>query len=172
MKKRVSDLFSKWIGETEERIAQAFGQAVEEEAFLIFDEADALLGDRAGAQRSWEITQVAEMLTWMEAHPLPFCCTTNLMERLDRASLRRFTFKVKFDSLTRAQLARAFEVFFGLQAPAEVLALANLTPGDFATVGRKARILDCARDAEALAAMLAEESRAKPDHAGPIGFLR
>ncbi len=172
LKKGVSDLFSKWIGETEERIAQAFGQAIEEQAFLIFDEADALLGDRAGAQRSWEITQVAEMLTWMEVHPLPFCCTTNLMERLDRASLRRFTFKVKFDSLTRDQLARAFEVFFGLQAPAGVLALANLTPGDFATVGRKARILDCARDPGALAAMLVEESRAKPDHAGPIGFLR
>ena len=30
----------------------------------------------------------------MEQHALPFACTTNLADRLDRASLRRFVVKV------------------------------------------------------------------------------
>ena len=170
MKKRVSDLISKWLGESEKAIARAFEEAREEKAVLIFDEADALLTERAGALRSWEVSQVAEMLTWMEVHPLPFCCTTNLMERLDRASLRRFTFKVTFRALAREQVALAFELFFGLEAPPHVLALDNLTPGDFATVRNKARILGRDGDAVALAAMLGEEAAAKPGHRPPIGF--
>jgi transitional endoplasmic reticulum ATPase len=56
---------------------------------LIFDEADSLLFDRREAVRSWEVSQVNEMLTWMEQHPLPFCCTTKMMEKFDSASLRR-----------------------------------------------------------------------------------
>ena len=53
--------------------------------------------------RSWEVTQVNEMLTWMESHPLPFVCTTNLMDRIDQASLRRFTLKLRFAPLSPAQ---------------------------------------------------------------------
>ena len=172
LKKRASDLLSKWVGGTEKRIARAFEEAREDEAFLIFDEADALLTERAGAERSWELSQVAEMLTWMETHPLPFCCTTNLVERLDRASLRRFTFKVRFDFLTPDQVALAFEIFFGLPAPGVVRTLANLTPGDFAVVRRKAAILGQAGDAPALVRMLEAESAAKPDASRPIGFRR
>jgi transitional endoplasmic reticulum ATPase len=36
---------------------------------LVIDEADSLLSDRRGAVRSWEVTQVNEMLTWMEKPP-------------------------------------------------------------------------------------------------------
>ena len=36
---------------------------------LIFDEADSFLFDRREAVRSWEVTQVNEMLTWMEHLP-------------------------------------------------------------------------------------------------------
>ncbi len=172
LKKRTSDLLSMWIGGTEKGIARAFEEAREDEAFLIFDEADALLAERAGAERSWELSQVAEMLTWMEAHPLPFCCTTNLFERLDRASLRRFTFKVKFDYLAQAQVCLVFRVFFGLSAPGTVRSLANLTPGDFAVVRKKAAILGQLGDAAALACMLEAESAAKPEAGRPIGFLR
>ena len=172
LKKRMSDLLSKWVGATEQKIAGAFEEAAAGRALLIFDEADALLGDRSGAVRSWEISQVAEMLTWMEAHPLPFVCTTNLMDRLDAASLRRFTFKVKFDYLTAEQVALAFESFFGRPVPAAARALANLTPGDFATVKKKAAVLGQENDPTALAAMLAAESAAKPDQPKPLGFLR
>ena len=72
LQKRASDLLSPRVGETEQQIAAAFAEARDTEAFLIFDEADSLLGDRRSAHRSWEVSQVNEMLTWMESHPLPF----------------------------------------------------------------------------------------------------
>lgn len=64
------------------------------------DEADSLLSDRVHAGQQWEITQVNEMLTQMETFSGIFICTTNLMDKLDAASLRRFDFKVKFDYLS------------------------------------------------------------------------
>ena len=94
--KRASDLISKWVGETEQNIASAFAEAKAKKAMLIFDEADSFLQNRNNAQRSFEVTQVNEMLTWMESHEYPFVCTTNLFDSLDEASLRRFTFKVRY----------------------------------------------------------------------------
>ena len=74
---------------------------------LIFDEADSLLADRRGAECSWEVSQVNEMLTWMESHPLPFVCPTNFAENLDPATQRRFTFRIRFDFLSADQLTLA-----------------------------------------------------------------
>jgi transitional endoplasmic reticulum ATPase len=71
LEKRFSDLSSMWLGESEKTIAAAFEEASDLRAFLIIDEADSLLRDRLAAQHSWEITQVNEMLTQMERHPLP-----------------------------------------------------------------------------------------------------
>ncbi len=116
------------MGGTEQNIACAFAEAREAQAFLVFDEADSLLLERANAVRSWEISQVNEMLTWMEQHPLPFACTTNLADRLDRASLRRFLVKVRFEWLTPAQARLAFRRFFGLAPPAALDGCARLRP--------------------------------------------
>ncbi|UKI42714.1 MAG: ATP-binding protein [Candidatus Melainabacteria bacterium] len=90
--KRASDLISPYVGETEQNIAAAFSEAKSKKAMLIFDEADTFLQDRNNAVRSWEVAQVNEMLTQMEAAEYPFICTTNLLDTLDEASLRRFTF--------------------------------------------------------------------------------
>jgi hypothetical protein len=86
VEKRFSDLSSMWLGESEKAIAAAFEEAADLRAFLILDEADSLLRDRAAAHHSWEITQVNEMLTQMERHPYPFACTTNAPELLDTAA--------------------------------------------------------------------------------------
>ena len=142
MQKRASDLMSKYIGETEQWIAAAFAEARDSGAFLVFDEADSLLSDRRFAQRSWEVSKVNEMLTWMESHPAPFACTTNFGVHLDPATLRRFVFKVTLDYLAPEQARAAFRGYFGLEPPAGVAALAALTPGDFAVVRRKAEVLD------------------------------
>ena len=72
IQRRASGLMSMWVGETEQQIAAAFADARDAGAFLVFDEADSMLADRRFAQRSWEVSQVNEMLTWMESHPLPF----------------------------------------------------------------------------------------------------
>jgi SpoVK/Ycf46/Vps4 family AAA+-type ATPase len=160
IEKRASDLLNMYVGESEKEIARAFQNAMDRRAMLIIDEADSLLRDRAGAQRSWEVTQVNEMLSWMERHPYPFVCTTNLMDSLDPATLRRFVFKVKFLPMTRFQARTAFARSFGVEAPRALDGLDNLAPGDFAVVARKAKVL-CERDPVRLADLLTEEVAAK-----------
>ena len=134
MQERASDLLSIWVGGSERQIAAAFAEARDTGSFLVFDEADSLLADRRFAQRSWEVSQVNQMLTWMESHPLPFAYTTNFATHLDPATLRRFVFKVTLDYLTSVQSEAAFRGYFALTPPAELAALKALTPGDFAVV--------------------------------------
>jgi SpoVK/Ycf46/Vps4 family AAA+-type ATPase len=67
MIKRVSDLLSKWVGDSEQNIAAMFRAAEAEKAVLILDEADSMLADRRDATHSWEVTQVNEMIGQMEA---------------------------------------------------------------------------------------------------------
>ncbi len=168
--KRASDLLSRWVGGSEQAIAAAFQEATEENRFLIIDEADGLLADRRGAAQSWEVTQVNELLTWMEHHPLPFACTTNLPERLDPACLRRFLVKVRFEALRPEQARAAFARFFGLAAPSGLGDLPPLVPADFSLVARKARLLGRIEDSVALLQLLAEEAAARPGAAAPVGF--
>ncbi len=170
MQRRASDLMSMWVGETEKAIARAFAEARDVGAFLVFDEADSLLADRRLAQRNWEVSQVNEMLTWMENHPFPFACTTNFGDRLDPATLRRFVFKVTLSCLDAEQAQLAFRSYFGLQPPPTLATLADLTPGDFAVVRNRAEILDLLQDPEALVDMLRTECMAKPDRPRTIGF--
>ena len=171
MQKRASDLLSMWVGGTEKNIARAFADARSQEAFLVFDEADSLLADRRMAQRGWEISQVNEMLTWMESHRLPFACTTNLVEKLDPATLRRFTFKIKLGYLTTDQAAEMFRAYFNCTPPKELAALPVLTPGDYAVVRRAVEVLDLLQDTQALVDMLRTECEAKPDQTRKSGFL-
>ena len=170
LRKRASDLLNPFLGGTERNIADAFAEAREANAFLVFDEADSLLLDRADAVRSWEISQVNEMLTWMEQHRLPFACTTNLPDRLDRASLRRFLVKVSFSWLTQAQARLAFKRFFGLPAPAALDTLRTLTPADFALVGRRIAMIGTA-EPEELVRLLAAECEGRIGGRRPIGFI-
>ena len=168
IQKRTSDLLSMWVGGSEKNIAEAFREAKEEKAMLIFDEADSLLQNRSNAQRSWEITQVNEMLTWMENHQYPFICTTNLLDTLDEASLRRFTFKIKFDFMNSKQVNRAMKHFFNLNTD---LNIKGLTTGDFATVKKKADFLEI-RDIEELSKMLESEVKIKKSNSlkNTVGF--
>jgi transitional endoplasmic reticulum ATPase len=92
-----------FVGETEKEIANAFAQAQIDNAILVIDEADGFLRDRAGAGWSWEVAQVNELLTQMEAFEGIFVASTNLIDTMDAASLRRFDFKLKFDYLNRDQ---------------------------------------------------------------------
>lgn len=160
--KRYSELTSSYLGESEKAIASAFEEAADTRAFLILDEADSLLRDRGAARHSWEITQVNEMLTWMERHPYPFACTTNAPELMDKATARRFLFKVRFLPITPRQIESAFRRAFGMDCPQFIVKLDGLTPGDFAVVARKAEVYG-ERDAVRLGRWLEEEVAAKPE---------
>jgi len=145
--KKGSDLISKWVGGTEKNIADAFEEAREEKAVVIFDEVDSFLADRTGANQSWEVTQVNEMLVQMENFEGIFIATTNLMDNLDRASLRRFDLKLEFDFLKAEQSWNMFIAYckdLKLAKPSQsfkraVESLRYLTPGDFAAVTRQNR---------------------------------
>jgi SpoVK/Ycf46/Vps4 family AAA+-type ATPase len=169
--KRASDLLDPFVGGTEQNIAAAFAEARDTHAFLVFDEADSLLLERASAVRGWEISQVNEMLTWMEQHALPFACTTNLATRLDRASLRRFLVKLRFDWMTKTQARLAFQHFFGTAAPAALDGLRTLTPADFSLVRRRAAVTGGKPDPATLLRLLAAESEGRAGGRPPMGFV-
>ncbi|HEX8375559.1 MAG TPA: ATP-binding protein, partial [Geminicoccaceae bacterium] len=167
--KRASDLLSKWVGETEARIADAFAEVRRQGGVLLLDEADSLLFDRTTARSSWEVGQVNELLTWLDRHPLPVVAATNHPGRLDPATLRRFVFTLDLRPLGRDRAARAFERFFGRAAPASLSEVRGLTPGDFALVARQLRHAP-AGSGEEIAARLDAEVRARPEAAARIGF--
>jgi len=144
--KKGSELLSMWVGGTERNIADAFKEAKNKKAVLVFDEVDSFLQDRSGASRSWEITQVNEMLVQMESFDGIFIATTNLIDNLDKASLRRFDLKLEFGYLLPNQALNLFKkecallkVKFGENAAKKVSNLGLLAPGDFASVRRQAK---------------------------------
>ena len=168
--KRGSDLLSKWVGGTERLIAAAFEEAAVEGRFLIIDEAEGFLWNRGGASRSWEVSMVNELLVAMESHPLPFACTTNHLEQIDAAALRRFAFKVKFDYMTPAQTAAAYRRFFDRAPPPALRELTALTPGDFAAVARQLRYRGEDARADGVLLGLLEQEMAVKNLPRRIGF--
>jgi len=180
--KQASDLMSKYVGETEQQMAAMFREAEAEKAVLLLDEADSFLQDRRGAQRTYEVTEVNEMLQGMERYNGIFICTTNLLERLDQAALRRFTFKIRFKPLSRAQRETMFLVeALGGDAPrmneemrARLALLDQLCPGDFAAVKRQSVILDAQLEPLEFLEQLEAEHRIKPEvrENRGMGFLQ
>src|SRR5690625_5794927 len=91
--RRASDILGAYVGQSEENIANAFKEATENSAILMIDEVDSFLSDRRCASRSWEVSIVNEMLTQMENFDGTFISTTNRLNDLDQAVLRRFDLK-------------------------------------------------------------------------------
>ena len=133
-----SDLLSMWVGGTEKLIRQAFEQAEAEKAILFLDEIDGLVQSRERSQRSWEVTQVNELLHQMENFKGVMVGATNFSANLDAAVLRRFTFKLDFDYLDESGKVLFFERMFGAKLTAneaaQLAAIPRLAPGDFRTV--------------------------------------
>ena len=180
--KQASDLMSKYVGETEQNMAAMFREAEAEKAVLLLDEADSFLQDRRGAQRTYEVTEVNEMLQGMERYRGIFICTTNLLDSLDQAALRRFTFKIKFRPSTASQREQMFvaEALHGqIAGLTDALRLrlgklAQLCPGDFAAVKRQIDILATELPADEFLAQLEAEHRIKPEvrEARSMGFVQ
>lgn len=174
-----SDLLGKYVGETEERIAQAFQRAQERQLALIIDEADSFLFQRQSAERHWERSMVNEMLTQIESFDGLLIISTNLMGELDPAVLRRFDLKIRFDWLTPEQTAAlAAEQLRLLGLPAlnaaqqgSLKKLDNAAPGDFAAIARRHRFALFA-DSQSWLDALARECSLKQPNGGKrsIGF--
>ena len=180
--KQASDLMRKYVGETEQQMAAMFREAESEKAVLLLDEADSFLQDRRGAQRTYEVTEVNEMLQGMELYKGIFICTTNLLDRLDQAALRRFTFKIRFKPLSGEQRETMFRVealggddaSFTSVIRHRLGLMEQLCPGDFAAVKRQALILDTQLPALEFLEQLEAEHRIKPEvrESRGMGFLQ
>jgi len=95
----LSAVVSKYIGETEKNLRRIFDAAETGGVILLFDEADALFGKRTQVKDSHDRhanVEVSYLLQRMEAYQGLAILTTNLLESLDQAFLRRINFSVKF----------------------------------------------------------------------------
>ncbi|MDZ5461641.1 ATP-binding protein [Azohydromonas lata] len=171
MIRQASDLMSKFVGETEANMARMFEEAQSEGALLLLDEADSFLRSRRMAERSYEVSEVNEMLQGMERFAGIFVCTTNLFDDLDEAALRRFTFKIRFHPLRPEQRVRMFanEALEGDAARMtdeqrqRLAQLDLLTPGDFAAVRRQVELLGESFEPDEFLSQLESEHRVKPE---------
>ncbi len=143
--KKGSDLLSMWVGMTEQNIREAFMEAEAEGAILFIDEADGLFSDRSGAQRTFEVTRVNELLSGMEEFHGILVCATNFKKNMDAASIRRFNLKIEFDYLNSGGKKIFFKRFLGTVSGNELDEkdsalldkIDNLAPGDFKVVRQK-----------------------------------
>lgn len=174
IQKRASDLLSKWVGGSEQQIAGAFREAGEQGAILFIDEVDSLLSDRQSHQRSFETSQVNELLSWMEVFDGILLMATNLRDRLDGAVGRRFDYQIELCALQPEQLARKLVALLGKreggQAATQLHELDNLTLGDLAVLERRKQ-LNGGVSRQEVVETLQQMAREKHKGSRPIGFL-
>lgn len=144
--KRVSDIQSKWVGESEQNIAKAFAEAEASGDVLLFDEADSFFYNREGANASWERSLVNEFLTQMEEFSGILICTTNLRQIMDPAMQRRFHILSEFKPMNELGIEKLLKKFFttysfsdGLKE--KLIRYNSVTPGDFGTLKGKLRFM-------------------------------
>jgi SpoVK/Ycf46/Vps4 family AAA+-type ATPase len=181
LKRRAADLLGPYIGQTEQAIARMFREAERESAVLCLDEADSFLRDRQGAQRSWEVTQVNELLTRLEDFEGIFVASTNLMDSLDAAALRRFDFKLRFEWLDLQQrrhlleqYVQRFDLKRDMEEPERLRELGMLdcvAPGDFAALSRRLEANAGCGERELLQWLRSEQAMKPGIRSSRIGFV-
>ena len=88
---------SKWVGQTEQNLARLFSEARTGNAVLFLDEADTLLMERGEGRASRHDDSVVNtLLTLIERHDGVVLLATNLPDRLDKALVRRLTYRLGF----------------------------------------------------------------------------
>lgn len=125
----LSQVVSKYIGETERNLRRVFDAAEEGAAILLFDEADALFGKRSEVKDShdrYANIEVSYLLQRMEAYRGLAILTTNRKDALDSAFLRRIRFVVEFPFPEATQRAEIWRRVFPSQTPTEGLRIDRL----------------------------------------------
>ncbi|WIV99680.1 AAA family ATPase [Kinneretia aquatilis] len=177
--KRASDLLDAYVGQSEKNLCKAFVEARQRGAVLLIDEVDSFVQRRAGADSQWRVQLVNEMLTQMEAFDGLFVATTNELDALDLAALRRFDLKIGFDALNGAQTAALLVRYAArLELPPADDALLEraqrvrgATPGDFAAAARRHRFCRLGSARGLLEAVQGEVALRDRRGSRPIGFV-
>jgi hypothetical protein len=125
----LSQVVSKYIGETEKNLARIFAAAESGGAILLFDEADALFGKRSEVQDShdrYANIEVSYLLQRMETYNGLSILTTNLKDALDKAFFRRLRFIVQFAYPNADQRRQIWSRAFPAALPTQSLDYARL----------------------------------------------
>ena len=104
-----AQLENMWVGETEKNIERVFARAIEDDAVLFFDEADAVFFRRGFMTAPWMNRDVNVLLSHIEAFPGVVILATNLARTLDKALDRRIDIAIEFplpDAALRRELNR------------------------------------------------------------------
>ncbi|MEU1891417.1 ATP-binding protein [Streptomyces pristinaespiralis] len=116
----LSQVVSKYIGETEKNLRKVFDAAERGGALLLFDEADALFGKRSEVKDShdrYANLEVSYLLMRMEAYRGLAILTTNMKQALDTAFMRRIRFVVDFPFPQESERAEIWRRVLPAQAP-------------------------------------------------------
>jgi hypothetical protein len=142
LKVDLSQVVSKWVGETEKNLETAFRHAEDSQALLFFDEADALFGKRGEIKHGmdrYSNLEVGFLLQRLEQSDALVILASNLRENLDKAFTRRFHFIINFprpEAAERELIWRnAFPAGILLGRDVDFSALAHLDMNGAAIVG-------------------------------------
>jgi len=116
----LSQVVSKYIGETEKNLNRIFTAAQTANAILLFDEADALFGKRSevrDAHDRYANIEIGYLLQKMEEYEGISILTTNLRQNLDEAFVRRLAFTVHFPSPDEASRRRIWASIWPSEMP-------------------------------------------------------
>lgn len=116
----LSQIVSKYIGETEKNLDRIFRAAETANAILFFDEADALFGKRSevkDAHDRYANIEIGYLLQKMEEYEGIAILATNLRQNLDEAFVRRLSFIVEFPFPDEEYRCRILRNLFPAEAP-------------------------------------------------------
>jgi AAA+ superfamily predicted ATPase/type IV secretory pathway TrbD component len=125
----LSQVVSKYIGETEKHLRRIFDSAEQGGAVLLFDEADALFGKRSEVKDSHDRhanIEVSYLLQRMEAYQGVSILTSNLRSALDSAFLRRLRFVLQFPFPDRRERVALWRLALPETVPQQGLDLEKL----------------------------------------------
>lgn len=114
----VASVVDKYVGETEKNLSRVFREARTRAVILLFDEADALFGQRvqvSGAQDRFANLEINLLLQLMESHDGIVMLTTNLKRGLDPAFMRRIGYRIHFEPPDEEQRERLWRVHLPAQ---------------------------------------------------------
>jgi hypothetical protein len=149
----LSQIVSKWIGETEKHLEAVFTEAEDSHGVLFFDEADALFGKRGEVQHGMDRyanLEVSYLLQRIEDHAGLVILASNLRDNIDSAFIRRFQAVIQFPRPQPKERQRIWELAFPPAASLEegldldLLARLDLTGAGITGAARTAALLAAA----------------------------
>ncbi|HMG72000.1 MAG TPA: AAA family ATPase [Pyrinomonadaceae bacterium] len=146
----LSRVVSKWVGETERNLEQAFSEAEDSNALLFFDEADALFGKRGDVRHGvdrYANLEVSYLLQRLETYFGLVILASNLRDNIDAAFTRRFQIVLNFPRPETVERRRIWELAFPRAAPLEkdidfdLLARLDMTGASIVNAAQTAALL-------------------------------